>query len=255
MPSRYRTLLKLTALLLPALASAQGSRESPLSDDRYVLACGDDGCELRDARTSQRHLSVPTEWLIPHQAAEEERDNIVSSFAYDEPVTTFEMGRSLTGVHISSYDIQGEGSAQAAAGRDVFLIVDVRANRLVPGLVDLGITKARGRHIGCFRAHATAFLLADIDDDGVLDIGAEREEIECHEVTRVEEDGSLSDGIDGPYYLRHPVHWHTFHSGGWRYDAKLDGRFPRLSYWELPLIGIAKTPVDFVKELSLEENP
>jgi hypothetical protein len=235
----------------PDGASAQV--ESPLREDLYVLGRGAEGYELRYARTSQQYLSIPAEWLIP----EEEEPDVVSSFAYDEHVTAFEMGRDLTGIHISSYDIQEEGSLQAAEGRDVFLVIDRRANRLEPGLVDLGVTKWRARYMGCFEAGATAFLLADIDQDGVLDIGAEREEIECREVTRVDDDGSEIDGVDGPHYVRHPLRWHTFRDGRWRHDAKLDGRSPgpELPHWELPLIGIAKTPVDFVRELDQGERP
>lgn len=73
----------------------------------------------------QKQLSIPTIWLIPE---ENEEKGYVSGFSYDETLTAFRIGGGLTGIQLSSYDIQKGGSAQAAAGRDVFLVYNGQEN-------------------------------------------------------------------------------------------------------------------------------
>ena len=120
----------------------------------------------------QKKITIPRIWLIP---SEDDEAGYVSSFNYDNEVNAFEIGNGNMGLHLSSYEIQREGSAQAAAGRDAFMVYDVKDHAVFPGIVDLGITKERVRSMGLY-ARNTRFLLADINKDGFKDIGIIKEE-------------------------------------------------------------------------------
>ena len=90
-------------------------------------------------------VPIPRDWLIPPQEGKDEEVNCVSSFHYDMEVSSFPIGNGRMGLHISSYAIQEEGSAQAAAGRDVFLIFDPASSDVFRGRIDRGVTKERVR--------------------------------------------------------------------------------------------------------------
>ncbi len=172
-----------------------------------------------------RRLDVPLPWLAP--AAEAAQDfAYVDSFSYDEAVTSFEVGRDLVGLHLSSYAIKSQGSAGVAAGRDVFLLLDSESRELSRGLIDLGVTKSRARIMGCFAAVSHSFLVADVNQDGRQDLGVIREEMRCEE----RRDPEGIDGVTGPHYSRAPVRWYVCSPEGWSHDAE--------------------TPVDFVREVT-----
>jgi hypothetical protein len=95
----------------------------------------------------------------------EEEGNYVSSFQYGEEVWAFPIGNGQTGLHLSSYAIQKEGSAQAAAGKDIFLVFDPRSSRIFRGGIERGVTKERVRSQGCFSASAESYFVGDIDAD------------------------------------------------------------------------------------------
>jgi hypothetical protein len=182
-------------------------------------------------------LSIPPGWLIPK---ENEENGYVSSFNYDETLTAFRIGRGLTGIQISSYDIQKEGSAQAAAGRDVFIIYNAHENQLYPGIINLGITKDRVRSGGTFYATNNIFLLADINHDGFKDIGIIKEDLKFSPLNQS--------------YIRYPPKWYIFKNNCWINQADSSGIFPLQEIIKLPLIGLSKSPVDFIKEEYLRKN-
>lgn len=190
-------------------------------------------------------LPVPRPWLVPPQEAEAEEGAFVSSFHYDTVVTAFSIDDRRVGLHLSSYQIQEEGSARAAAGRDVFLVFDREGRSLRPGGLDLGITKSRGRQMGCFAATFHAFFVGDVDGDGAADLGVRPERVACRpDASRDESDLELPLR---PVYERSPLRWYTFTGDGWTYDGAHDGRVPPARR-ELPLLGLDMTPVDFVRQ-------
>jgi hypothetical protein len=203
-----------------------------------------------------KRLRVQGEWLVPPEELKEESGAYVSSFTYDEGVTAFPIGDGRMGLHLSSYEIQKEGSANAAAGRDVFLVLNPKARRLYPGGILFGVTKRRVRSMGCFFAVFHRFTIGDINNDRLVDVGVTGEEISCDEVHDREKGVDL---MKGPFYEEHPVRWYTYQRGRWEvrghvfvrdhwnYDPDYDGKHPKGSL-QLPLIGLAKSPVDFVKE-------
>lgn len=181
-------------------------------------------------------INISKEWLMNVHDGEEDSSD-VSPYKYEKNVTPFLVGDDRVGIHISSCDVNDEGSIHAAAGKDVFLIYNPKKNRLQKGLVDIGITKERYRNFGCFKAKSSHFILADINNDGLTDLGIVREEIVCV--------GDDESGLhSSPSYMQELVRWHILKKEGWVHEPEFDGVWPK-GYDELPLIGIVMTPVDF----------
>jgi hypothetical protein len=193
---------------------------------------------------------------MPPDELKEESGAYVSSFNYDDGVTAFPIGDGRIGLHLSSYEIQKEGSANAAAGRDVFLVLNPKARTLYPGGILFGVTKSRVRSMGCFFAVVHRFTIGDINNDRLIDVGVTGEKINCDEVRDKEKGVDL---MKGPFYEQHPVRWYIYQRTRWKvrrhvslrdhwiYDPDYDGKHPKSSL-QLPLIGLSKSPVDFVKE-------
>lgn len=190
-------------------------------------------------------LPVPRRWLIPPEEADAEEEAFVSSFHYDTVVTAFSIDDHRVGLHLSSYQIQEQGSARAAAGRDVFLVFDRESRTLRPGGLDLGITKSRGRQMGCFSATFHAFFVGDVDGDGAVDVGVRPERVACRpDASRGEPD--LEPPLR-PVYERSSLRWYTFTGDDWTHDGEHDESVPP-DRRELPLLGLDMTPVDFVRQ-------
>jgi hypothetical protein len=195
---------------------------------------------------NNKQLAIPSQWLIPPDEVEEDDESYVSSFHYDEPVTSFKIGDGRVGLHLSSYAIQKEGSARAAAGRDVFLVFDPNSMKLYPGDLKLGITKSRVRVMGCFSATFHSFIIGDINQDGLTDIGVVKEEMNCEPVY---DEKKEIDSMLKPYYEKFPIRWYVYMVTQWKYEPAFDGKYPDREYYRLPLINLAKSPVDFLKEI------
>ncbi len=233
---RARNLVRLLALaasltILDAfpvsLHAAQSAEKTPLSQRfRLKHAKGKFSLRVHSAGRTSR-IGIPREWLIPPEEEQAEEDNYVSSFDYSEEVGSFPIGNGEVGIHLSSYTIAHEGSSGAAAGRDVFLVLEPDSRQLRPGLLQLGVTEERVRTEGCWRAKAAHFLVADVNDDGLSDIGVVREQIDCSS------------------YLQYPPEWYVFSAGTWELGSGHAQMWPE-KWSELPLLGIKMTPVDFV---------
>jgi hypothetical protein len=196
--------------------------------------------QLSGDKGNVQRLEVPREWLMPAKEVKEEEDAYVSSFNYDRDTTCFAIGNGQLGIRVSSFSIQKEGSAHAAAGRDVFFVVEPRARKLKRGL-DLGITKQRLRSEGCMSAIMSHFVLADINQDGLTDIGVVREQIQCP----ASDYGESEHPTDhGPVYRQLPIAWYVESDEGWKVNEQDAGKLPT-TYTELP-INMILSPVDFV---------
>lgn len=185
-----------------------------------------------------QRLPIPRNWLIAPQEEKDEEDQAVSSFRFDKHVTSFPIGHGEIGIQLSSYDMMTEGSMQAAAGRDVFLIYDRAAAKLRPGHLNLGITKERVFNEGCWYARMVHFIVSDVNQDGYADIGTIKEEIKCPQG---------EEKWEGDSYEQHPLRWYLYTAGGWKPED--DGSGWPDTYVELPLIGIETSPVDFVGQI------
>lgn len=181
---------------------------------------------------------------MPAGEVKEEEFNYVSSFDYSEAVTGFPVNNSLIGLHLSSYQVQKEGSANAAVGRDVFLLLDPKEGVLHAGQLSLGITKERIRFMGCFGAQHHTFSIADIDGDRQVDIGVKKEEIRCEE--------AHSEPVDVDYVVSreqlHPWRWFIFKGDRWEHNTAHESRRPAEGDLQLPLIDMVKSPIGFVRE-------
>jgi hypothetical protein len=253
--STITTSLLIAAFLLSALSgwtpsAAQSAATSPIAEspsfttDEFRLRKSDGNFFLHFAQAGKEsRVKIPTPWLIPAHAAKAEETAYVSSFNYDAHVTSFPIGNGMTGLHLSSFDLMTDGSAQAAAGRDVFLVYDPRSTRVAKGLIELGITKSRVREDGCFRATAAHFLLADVNRDRLVDIGMVQEAIQC--ASQASENGPILPVQ--PSYAQQPVQWFVFRENRWDATRNLRGHLPE-HRTALPLIGLELSPVDYVAD-------
>ena len=224
-----------------ALSLASPASQS-LNTNQFVLIATDGKFALQfDARGKKQQISVPREWLVPPGVEKAETTSYVSSFNYDRRVTAFALGNGKLGLHLSSFNLLRGGSAQAAAGRDVFLVFDPDASTVQRGLMGLGITKQRVREDGCFSARTAHFLLADINRDGITDLGVVTERIECLPAAENRD----VDRTAQPVYSQDPVQWYVVSDGQWLMNPAHSGVLPQDSA-ALPLIGMQLSPVDFV---------
>ena len=233
-------------IILNAPTVTAQSDGSPLTIDivKFKLSKNQHDYSLQYGKNER--IVIPREWLIPPDEIQEDEQCYVSSFHYDEPVTSFKIGDGRVGLHLSSYKIQKEGSARAAAGRDVFLVFDPNSMKLYPGDLKLGITKSRVRVMGCFSATFHSFIIGDINQDGLTDIGVVKEEMNCEPVY---DEKKEIDSMLKPYYEKFPIRWYVYMVTQWKYEPAFDGKYPDREYYRLPLINLAKSPVDFLKEI------
>ncbi|MEZ5331852.1 MAG: hypothetical protein R2991_07310 [Thermoanaerobaculia bacterium] len=192
---------------------------------------------------------VPREWLFPAEAVAAEEETYVTSLAWDETVTSFPIGGERVGLHLSSYAIAEGGSAAAAAGRDLYLLLDPASGALFRGL-DLGESKGRVRVGGCFAAWFRRVFVGDVDCDRRLDLAVVEERISCVPVEEpmVGAEPEQLVTLERPVLARSALQWHRAEGEAWVRAERLDGRLPCMGLLELPLQGIVKSPVDFVLE-------
>lgn len=209
---------------------------------RFVIRCPD--------RNANAPLVAPLELLTPAGELETEEDDVVSSFRWSDTATRFPIDGTTMAFHMSSHDIQPEGSMQAAAGRDVFLVLDAGAASLRRAGPKLGVTKERGRFDGCVRALHHAFELGDVDGDARLDLGVRREKLRCVSVPSKADPGEWF--LSGPCEDKPTVQWHRWNGKDWE-PMRLPA-VPQVTAI-LPLIGIVKSPVDFVRQMIRKPIP
>lgn len=199
-----------------------------------LLSEGEDFVILWYADGAVERYPIDRGMLVPS-----DESAYVSFSGYEERVAVFPIGNGQFGLRLSSYDLQREGSAQTAAGRDLVLILDPESRAVRRGLVDLGVTHWRSRAAGCWHAEMSHFLLADIDGDGLIDIGRVREDLYCIEAQRPDVDAWI-----GPFYRQHEWSWYVYRMRGWRESSDHRGRLVE-TYTELPPPA-ESGPVDYV---------
>lgn len=227
------------ALILFCVASAPILAEADTAffvRGEYRLARGDEGFRLVAADGTES--PVPGEWLEPPEALAADEHAYVTSLAWELEITSFPVGGGLVGLHLSSYAIQSEGSAGAAAGRDLFLALDPDSGRLRRGL-DLGESKGRVRLGGCVAAWFRRVRVGDVDCDRRLDLAVTDERISCE----VPADGS---GLARAILSLGPLRWHRWDGEAWTATPELDGALPCAGLRPLPLLGIVRSPIDMV---------
>lgn len=218
------------------------SQKSASSTDQFRLLTRPKGFLLQFVSNGKtKQIGIPRDWLIPPQEEKDEEFNYVGSFQYDREITSFPVGNGEIGLHVSSYDVAREGTSHAAAGRDVFLIFDPASLALTNGGISRGVTKWRVRSEGCLGAAAEHYLLADIDSDGLIDVGVIKDEIECVDRYDQAEDKEWKE----PRYKQYPATWYVLRGNAWQLESSYAGKIPS-SAIELPLIGMAASDVDDV---------
>ena len=218
--------------------SIQGPQKPVFSIDQFSLLPRPRDFALQFVSNGKRkQIPVPRDWLVPPDEEKAEEDNYVSSFNYGTQVQSFSIGNGRIGLHLSSFDSTREGTSMAAAGRDVFLIFDPRSLKIFPGKLTSNVTKERVRTEGCLSAANEHYYIADVNGDGLADIGVVREVLQCIE---------KSDGwITGPFYAQDPIGWYVLKENAWIVDPGYSGKLPE-KVQDVPLMGIGRSPVDFV---------
>ncbi len=217
-----------------------GNDENYLKIDtaRFSLKISESSFQLID-NLQKNSVSLKKEFLIDPDEEKEEEYVYVSSFNFSEKVNSFEIGNGLIGIQLSAYAILKQGSAFAAAGRDVFLIYDPKKLMVQDQILEFGITKQRHRYMGCLSAKSSHFVLADTDSNGSIDIGCIKEELQCKEYYDSERD---MDTILGPFFVQSPVEWYVFINDNWSMDS---ASYKSDKYTDLPLMDIKINPIDF----------
>ncbi len=225
----------------PLLAQPPADLWSGFDGESYELIEDAAGYRLAGlAGAGREPLAVPRAWLEPAAALAEEENTYVSSLEWGRPVTAFALGDGRVGLHLSSYTIATEGSAMAAAGRDLFLIHDPATKRLLLGL-DLGETKGRVRVDGCFSAWYHRFQLGDVDCDGRLDLGVVEERIDCNDDENEEETPYVV-----PSVRIGELRWYVLGEDGWQERPGLAGRLACFGMRAFPPLGVSQSPVEWV---------
>ena len=100
--------------------------------------------------------------------------------------------------------------------------------------------------MGCPNAVNHNFFLWDVNNDGFVDIGIERETFTC--ILRFEQTDEF-DRISGPFYRKSAIEWYIFCPELFRYRKAQIVHDEDLSMIRLPLIEMVKDPVSYVIEI------
>lgn len=216
------------------LSAISGTNVSISVDtSRFILKANKQNFTLTD--NLYKHTITFNKSLIVNSEEEDEDEvSYISSFNFSEKVNSFDIGNGLIGLHLVSFEAMKSGSAQAAAGRDLFLIYNPHNNSISESILDFGITKHRSRYMGCLFASTSHFILADINKDGLIDIGQIKEEMKCEQ----DENDMLSEVC----FSQKDTDWYVLSDSNW---TKSDLKNNLENYIDLPLIGIQINPIDF----------
>ena len=213
---------------------------NPVNQTRFSLEYNNGIFAIRSKNSVS--VNIPSKWLIP-----EPSEPIVPS-DFSKTVHSFSLGAGVTGLHLSSWrdDSRNWGSSMQAFGSDIFLIYHEKSHQITPGLLGMGHTKSRWGAMGCRFAQHHNFYLNDVNHDGFTDIGIIKERIFCVGYTDTTKDVDL---MTGPKYQKSIVKWFIFTNGKW-IESKQTDTYPINieNSIELPLIGLVKSPIDYVSE-------
>lgn len=199
----------------------------PIDTSRFTLQFSESRCWLQD-KLEKDSIDVDINIFILQDDEQEDEKSYIPSTNYSTKTNSFEIGNGLLGIHIVSYDFMKEGSAQAGVGRDLFLVYNPAAKTTLDKVLDFGITKQRQRYMGCLSAKTSHFILADIDHNGLIDIGRIKEELKCDESYQT-------------YFVQDSVEWYSFVDNDW--NSGPANNLPD-DYKDLPIINIKMNPID-----------
>ncbi len=237
-------MLPLLLVLGPPATCVLAANPDPFFDhERYRLIREDGRYRLQSATGT---LEVPLGWLEPPAVVREDRESYVGSLDWDEQVTSFPIGAGRLGLHLSSYSIADGGSAQAAAGRDLFLILDPATGTLTRGL-DPGLSKSRVNVGGCWEARFVHFAVGDVDCDRRLDLAVITETMTCELRHEPSPDGGR-DLLRRPHHRLGPRQWYLGTGQAWAHESAFDDRLPCAGMRAVPLIGLVKGPIEYLLE-------
>lgn len=140
---------------------------------------------------------------------------------YGPLVMAIPAGKRFVCLYLSSYETSDGGSLALAEGYDLFLLLDKVSNRVLPAVLQLGLTRGRHKAMGFFEATYTRFYVSRPSEDEVCWIGTRREEVS------VDWDSETGGIKGGPYHDISALTWYRFNGTAWVHDPKLDRLFPK----------------------------
>jgi len=93
--------------------------------------------------------------------------------------------------------------------------------------------------MGCLSAKTSHFVIGDINQDQMTDIGIIKEKLFCEEVYDERKDVDI---LSGPIFKQDSIQWYIFTEQTWIKSNQFTGKW--IEYKELPLIEIKITPLD-----------
>lgn len=193
------------------------SRYADVDTVTYLLHSEDARYVLKNKRSGQTY-NIPRAQLEPPVEHEDMGPQL--DLKYGPRVTAFTAGKGMVGLHLSSYEIAEGGSLALAEGYDLFMMLDTVANRLLPGLLQLGQTSGRHKGMGFFEANYTHFYVSYPSANEVCRIGTRAEKV------YVDHDNETLTIKGGPYHDIDILKWYRFDGSAWAYSPKLDRLCP-----------------------------
>lgn len=139
---------------------------------------------------------------------------------YGPEVVSFDAGKGLTGLYLTSYEVADGGSMALAEGYDVFLMLNKATDRILPDVWRLGQTRGRHKFMGCVEANYTHLYLSRPFINDYCRIGMREESV------KMDWDKESGMPVGGPYHDIGVMKWYCFDGKKWTYNPKLDRQFP-----------------------------
>ncbi len=121
----------------------------------------------------------------PHRRAHlgaamlQDPDDDGAAMTFDTRINAVAVDRDHVLLHLQSYEIMGEGSAAGAIGREVFLVLSLPTRSLTRFHAEPPLSRGRNRGAGCWTAWDVSYRVADVNGDGVRDLGVIRRTLSC----------------------------------------------------------------------------
>ncbi len=255
--NKYLAVIIILTLISNSVYAQTSSKMKKIDTKSYKLQIIDNKPYLNISHLNKK-IEIPTEWLIVNKKTPPIKSKAkISLNHYEQKITAFTIDKQnqFIGLHLSSYVIHNSGSGSKsgiAYGKDVFLIHERETNKLFQSQINLGLSKERKNTNGCFSAKFTHFYLQDLQrHDQNFDIGVQIEEVKCTEYKQ----GNKIVKRHPRYYNLAPIKWYKFNKNipNWKYveelspKIKADNIIGRTGIWNLPIICLLVTPVEYVK--------
>jgi hypothetical protein len=211
------------------------------TDYRLVSQSGNSRLEL--VHSSGKRYRLSNKWLtVTGQTAGANRpgtEPLIGPAHFFHRVSSFRIHSGLVGLHLVSLRrIPAAGSD--IIGQDRFLVLNTSLNKITPGRVNYSLSMQQTTAFNCLQTQNKLYVIADVDRDGYMDIGVQKELLGCQEQFDPVAGGNV---LTRPVYVKTRPVWYRFNGNAWQHDRKYDGKAIPGHARSLPLIGMEKSLV------------